>query len=133
MTSIKLFVIALLVFLVSDAVWLGYVSKALYIQHYQPWLRLENGELQPLWWSAALVYILLALAISVFVVPLSSSLLSALLYGALMGAIIYGVYDFTCLAIYKDFPVGMAFVDWAWGAFASALSAAVTVYCARFL
>lgn len=134
MTHIKLFFIALLVFLFCDAIWLGYITKNLYIQNYQPWLRLNEGELQPLWWSVVIVYILLALSISTFVVPLAAgSLSSAIFYGALMGAIIYGVYDFTCLAIYKDFPIGMAFIDWGWGTAIGALSAIVTVYCYRFI
>ncbi|TAL66313.1 MAG: DUF2177 family protein, partial [Legionella sp.] len=72
MNHLKLFFIALAVFLISDALWLGYITKHLYIQNYQPWLRLENGQLQPLWWAAALVYLLLGLAVSVFVVPLAS-------------------------------------------------------------
>lgn len=36
-------------------------------------------------------------------VPLSQgSLISAFLYGAALGLLIYGVYDFTCVAIFKD-------------------------------
>jgi uncharacterized membrane protein len=55
------------------------------------------------------------------------------MYGAAMGFVIYGVYDFTCLAIFKDWPVMMAFIDWAWGTFLCGFSATLTVYISRFL
>lgn len=133
MVQFKLFVIAVMVLLCTDMVWLGYVAKNMYIDTYASWLRLDNGQLQPVWWATAIVYVLLPAAIIVFVVPLAQgSIAYALLYGAVMGAMIYGVYDFTCLALFKDWPVSMAFIDWAWGTFLLGFSSAITVYCSRF-
>lgn len=134
MLAIKLFVIALLVFLIGDALWLGVISKSYYIQAYKPWLRLEGDSIQPLWWAAGVVYFLLALSIVVFALPLAAGSCGlALLYGAVLGAVVYGVYDFTTLSILKDWPVGMAFIDWGWGIFLCALSAWVTCCISRVL
>lgn len=114
--AFKTFLVALLVFFITDMVWLGWLAKSYYIEHYKPWLRLSDGRLQPIWWAALLVYFLFALSIVVFILPLAAgSLLQAMLYGVILGGIIYGVYDFTCLAIFKNWPVTMGFVDWIWG------------------
>ena len=56
------------------------------------------------------------------------STLRAAAYGALLGCIIYGVYDFTCLAILKDWPVKMAFFDIDWGTFLCSWSSFMTLF-----
>lgn len=118
MHTVKLFLIALVLFLFTDMIWLGFIAKAWYLKEYAPWLRLENGQLQPIWWATGLVYFLFTLSVIVFILPLAKgSMFAGLLYGAAMGMIVYGIYDFTCLAILKDWPLKMAFVDWAWGTF----------------
>ncbi|HGU7244261.1 TPA: DUF2177 family protein [Legionella pneumophila] len=74
------------------------------------------------------------MSIIVFVIPLAkTSLPYAALYGALLGAIIYGIYDFTCLAIFKDFPVGMAFLDWLWGIVLCSWCSVATIYVASYI
>jgi uncharacterized membrane protein len=131
---IKLFVIALLVFIITDMFWLGLIAKNLYQEQYAQWLRIENGQIKPLWWAAVIVYLLFALSVVVFIIPLAqNSVISAAVYGAVLGAVIYGIYDFTCLSIFKDFPVGIAFIDWAWGTVLCAWSGAITTYAARFM
>lgn len=132
MSFLKLFILALVTLVVIDSIWLGFIAKSLYFKHYGSWLRLAHGELQLNWWAAALVYLLMALALMVFVIPMAhQSSFNALLYGAILGAVLYGVYNFTCLAIFKDWPVTMAFVDWAWGTVLLATSALITHYAAR--
>ncbi|HAT1658565.1 TPA: DUF2177 family protein [Legionella pneumophila] len=132
--ALKVFAIAFFIFIVTDMIWLGFIARNLYFDQYQQWLRLSDGQLKPIWWSALLVYLLFALSIVVFVMPLAeTSLPYAALYGALLGAIIYGIYDFTCLAIFKDFPVGMAFLDWLWGIVLCAWSSVATIYVAGYI
>ena len=134
MTYIKLFIISMLVFFLLDMTWIGFIAKGLYFKSYGNWLRLENGRMLPIWWAIIIIYAVFAFATLTFVVPLANnSLLHALFYGAALGFVIYGVYDFTCLAIFKDWPVMMAFIDWLWGTFLCALSATITVYIARFI
>jgi len=132
--TIKLFLITLFIFIITDTIWLGIIAKHLYFQHYAQWLRFEGGQLKPLWWATLIVYLLLALSIVVFIIPLAqSSLLYSAIYGALLGAIIYGVYDFTCLAIFKDFPIAMGFIDWAWGIALFSWSSLVTQFLASYI
>lgn len=134
MNYVKLLIISMLVFFILDMTWIGYIAKGMYFKHYANWLRLENGSLLPVWWATVIIYALFAFATLTFVLPLSQgSLLSAFFYGAALGLVIYGVYDFTGVAIFKDWPVMMAFVDWLWGTFLCAISATVTVYASRFI
>jgi uncharacterized membrane protein len=71
-------------------------------------------------------YLLYALGVCIFVIiPALSkqSLLYALQYGALFGLFCYMTYDLTNLAVIRDFPTRLAFVDIAWGSFVTALTA----------
>ena len=47
----------------------------------------------------------------------------AVLLGALFGLFAYGTYDLTNLAVLRDWLLRLAFIDLAWGTFASAVSA----------
>ncbi len=129
MHNIKLFVASFVVFVVTDCIWLGLIAKGMYFKAYEPWLRLHGGELQLVWWAAALVYALFALGVVAFIAPLAgNNIFHAAGYGALLGCVIYGVYNFTLLAIMKDWPVGAGFIDWAWGTFLWAWGSAATLF-----
>jgi len=134
MNYVKLFIISMLIFFMLDMAWIGFIAKGIYFKSYANWLRLENGRLLPVWWAIIIIYAVFAFATLTFVVPLSNGLLlHAIFYGAALGFVIYGVYDFTCVAIFKDWPVMMAFVDWLWGTILCAISAALTVYASRLM
>ena len=131
--TLKLFFVAILVFVITDMIWLGFIAKNLYFHSYEPWLRLESGQLKPLWWATLMVYLLFAFSVILLIVPLAqNSPYWAAFYGAVLGSVIYGVYDFTCLAIFKDFPVGMGLLDWAWGTVLCSWSSFVTVYFGEY-
>jgi uncharacterized membrane protein len=134
MHVLKLFIIALACLFITDTIWLRFIAKGLYFEAYQDWFRLENNQLQVITWAAILVYLLLASSLIIFVLPLShGSILAAILYGAAMGCITYGIFDFTCLAIFKNWPLFISFIDWAWGTCLCAFSAGVTAYLARLV
>ncbi len=106
-----------------DLVWLLGIAKNLY--------RNEMGELmatEPKLLAALAFYLLYALGAYIFVIaPAISkqSWLYALQYGALFGLFCYMTYDLTNLAVVKNFPTQLAFIDIAWGS-------TVTAICASF-
>jgi uncharacterized membrane protein len=106
-----------------DLVWLLGVAKNLY--------RNEMGDLmasEPKLLAGLAFYLLYALGVCIFViVPALSkqSWLYALQYGALFGLFCYMTYDLTNLAVVRNFPTQLAFIDIAWGSF-------VTAICASF-
>ncbi|MBT8528596.1 DUF2177 family protein [Polynucleobacter paneuropaeus] len=111
--------LAFLVALVSiDLVWLLGIAKNVY--------RDGMGSLmatEPKLLAGLAFYVLYALGALIFVVipALSKQSLShALLYGALFGFFCYMTYDLTNLAVIRDFPSRLAFIDIAWGSLVTA-------------
>ena len=109
-----------------DLVWLLGIAKSLY--------RDEMGDLmasEPKLMAGLAFYLLYALGATIFVtIPALSkqSLVYALQYGALFGFFCYMTYDLTNLAVIRDFPTRLAFVDMAWGSFVTAVSAGLAYY-----
>ena len=104
-----------------DLIWLLGVAKNLY--------RSEMGDLmasEPKLLAGLAFYLLYALGVCIFVIlPALSkqSWIYALQYGALFGFFCYMTYDLTNLAVVRNFPTQLAFIDMAWGSFVTALCA----------
>ena len=111
----------LIALIAIDLVWLLGIAKNLY--------RNEMGDLmasEPKLLAGLAFYLLYALGVCIFViVPALSkqSWIYALQYGALFGLFCYMTYDLTNLAVVRNFPTQLAFVDIAWGSFVTALCA----------
>ena len=129
----KAWVFTFLVMLAIDALWLGVVARDLYRQ--------DMGILmaaQPRWAAAAAFYLAYPLGLVVFAVKpaletgRAGSLGRALLLGGLLGLFAYGTYDLTNLAVVQDWPLGLTFIDLAWGTFASAVSAGAGMALTRW-
>ena len=112
--------------LAIDLIWLLGIAKSLY--------RDEMGDLmasEPKLLAGLAFYLIYALGVCIFVIaPALSkqSLMHALQYGALFGFFCYMTYDLTNLAVIRDFPVRLAFVDIAWGSAVTALSATLAYW-----
>ncbi len=79
---------------------------------------------RPNLWAAAAFYLLYPVGLLVFAVgPAGGDSARALLLGALFGLFAYGTYDLTNLAVMRDWPIGLTFIDIGWGAFVSAAGA----------
>jgi len=124
MDYVKMYVIAFVIFLVIDAVWLGLVAPKFYknqIGH----LMAESPNL-----IAALVfYLVFIVGVVYFVVNPAieaQSLSKAIVAGLLFGFITYATYDLTNLATLKDWPLTVTIVDLAWGSFLSTVIGTLT-------
>jgi uncharacterized membrane protein len=109
------YVAALVTLAILDALWLGVASREFY--------KARLGQLlleQPNWYAAILFYLIHALGIVVFAVPLAESWASAMFYGALFGLCVYAAYDLTNLATLRGWPLTVSLVDLAWGAVVTA-------------
>ncbi len=123
---LKLYFATLIVFLVIDMIWLGFVARGFY-QHHLGFLMAPS----PNWFAAILFYLLFVVGILVFVVVpgiQENSLQTTLVRAALFGLITYATYDLTNLATFKDWPLLLTVVDMIWGTVLS-----VTVSFAGFL
>ena len=133
MANIKSFLIAFFLFIVFDYLWLGIVMKDFNMRQLAEIGRIENGVFSMHYPAALATYVLMALAVPLFVLPKlskSDSVFKFFLTGALMGLIIYGVFDMTNLAILKNYPLAFIAPDMAWGAFVFGI---VTVITSKFI
>jgi uncharacterized membrane protein len=122
--------VAFVVLLVIDVIWLGFVAKGMYQQ--------GMGDLmspQPRLAFAAVFYLLYPIGLLVFaIVPgvEAQSVVRAALLGGLFGLFCYGTYDLTNLAVVRNWPLALSFIDMAWGTLVSGVSAAAGAVAMRW-
>jgi uncharacterized membrane protein len=110
---IKLYFIALIVFLIIDMIWLGLVAKNFYQNNIGHLMTTNVNYI-----AALIFYLLFIVGLVVFVIQPSletKRLQDVLLRGALFGLITYATYDLTNLATLKDWPLLVTVVDLIWG------------------
>ena len=117
------FVLCLITMMLLDAIWLGFVARDFYgkaIGH----LMAE----QPNFVAALIFYLLYIIGIFIFsIYPAAQhhSRKRAAILGALFGFMGYMTYDLTNLAIMRDWPISIVFVDVAWGVVITSIVAIV--------
>lgn len=125
---IKLYLIALPVFLALDMFWLGLVARNFYRSQLGFLMRPDIN------WPAALIfYALFIVGLVVFVIAPAvekESWMQVLALGALFGLISYATYDLTNLATIKDWPIAVTLVDLAWGAVLAGTVSVATYFIA---
>ena len=107
---------------VIDMLWLGVIAKSTYANAMGSLLSPNPNLL-----AAAAFYLLFPFGLLVFAVlpQADSPVWKAAVMGALFGFFAYATYDLTNLAVVKDWPVGLTFIDLAWGTMVSGVAATV--------
>ncbi len=119
MNYVKMYIIAFLIFLVIDAIWLGFVAPKFY--------KAQIGHLmseKPNFVAALIFYLIFIVGVVYFVVNPAveaQSISKLLVSGILFGFITYATYDLTNLATLKDWPITVTVVDLIWGTTLSTL------------
>ncbi|MBN8291310.1 DUF2177 family protein [Rhodobacter sp. NTK016B] len=116
-----LYIATAFIFLALDAVMLSLVMKPLFVRHLGDAMR-DSPML-----GAAGVFYLAYVAGLVVLVSLPAlrdgEPMRALMYGALVGAMAYGTYEFTSMAVMKDWSWAMVATDTLWGTALTGFSA----------
>ena len=121
--------IASLIFLIIDIIWLSFATKSFY--------RPLIGNLltdKPVMWAAALFYILYVFGMALVVIQPcvdSASLFKTVYTGFIFGLVAYGTYNLTNMAVLKGWSPTVTFVDMFWGGSLTALSATTGLYLAK--
>jgi uncharacterized membrane protein len=126
MTFVKLYFIALPVFLAIDMLWIGLVAKNFYAAQIGFLMRTDVN-----WVAAILFYLLFIIGLVLFVIAPAlekSSWTHAILFGALFGLIAYSTYDLTNLATIKNWPLLVTIVDLIWGTVLAAAVSTITYF-----
>ncbi|MFO7807533.1 MAG: DUF2177 family protein [Candidatus Moraniibacteriota bacterium] len=128
---LQLFLIAFVVFLALDMLWLGVIAKNFYRGQIGPLMKKDVN------WPAAIVfYGLFVFGLVFFVISPAIEFLSwasAFWRGAFFGLIAYATYDLTNLAVLKDWPLKISVVDILWGATLASLVSMITYFSAMAL
>ncbi len=126
MEFLKLYLIAFVVFIIIDGLWLGIISKKLY--------KKELGHLMStsVNYIAAVVFYLLFIVGLVYFVILpgitDKNVGEIIISGLLFGLISYSTYDLTNLATLKSWPLKITIIDLIWGSFLSTSVSLVTYF-----
>lgn len=127
----KLFIIAFIVFLAIDAVWLGLVAPKLYKEYI--------GHLmtdKPNFIAALIFYVVFIIGLVYFVIEpnvVDQNLKRLIVSALLFGFVTYATYDLTNLATLKDWPITITVIDLVWGSFLSFATSILTFYIYGFL
>ena len=100
-------------FFALDMLWLGVVARGFYRAQMGHLLRADTR------WAPAVAFYLIYVAAIVVLCVLPAiekqSLPRAITLGAVLGLAAYAAFDLTSLALLKDFPSRVVYVDLAWG------------------
>ena len=122
-------ILASLIFLIIDVIWLSFATKSFY--------RPLIGNLladKPVMWAAALFYILYVFGMAIVVIQPcinSESIFKTVYTGFIFGLVAYGTYNLTNMAVVKGWSPTVTFVDMFWGGSLTALSATTGLYLAK--
>ena len=121
--------IASVIFLIIDVIWLSFATKSFY--------RPLIGNLladKPVMWAAALFYILYVFGMSFIVIQPcidSDSIFKTIYTGFIFGLVAYGTYNLTNMAVLNGWSPTVTFVDMFWGGTLTAFSATTGLYIAK--
>lgn len=126
MNFLKMYLIAFLVFLIVDAIWLSFVANQFYKKHIGFLMKTTPNYL-----AALLFYLVFIVGLVFFVVQpaVNTGDVGRLILGAaLFGFITYATYDLTNLATIRDWPLIVTVVDLAWGTVLSTTISVASYY-----
>jgi uncharacterized membrane protein len=80
-----------------------------------------------------IAYILIVIGIRLFVYPyfVLGDIKIGFIMGLVWGVITYGIFDFTNLTLFEDYPLGLAITDTLWGGMLAALTGLLTFTIAK--
>jgi uncharacterized membrane protein len=119
------YLVAFLVFLALDAIWLFTAGRTIYVSEIGALLRER-----PNFFAALFFYALYVAGLTYFVIVPgigNANFLQAILNGAAFGLVAYATYDLTNYSTMKGFTLRIALIDMAWGTVLSGLVTAFTL------
>ena len=113
-------IIAALIFLIIDIIWLSFAVKSFY--------RPNIGHLlldKPIMWAASMFYIVYVIGLGIVIIEPSVNFddtLKFLFKAFMFGLVAYGTYNLTNMATVKGWSASVVFVDMVWGGSLTAFS-----------
>ncbi len=114
----KILLISIVIFIILDLIWLGFLAKNLYQEQLGFIARQKNGQISFILSVGLITQAIIALGLAVIIsttLQVSPSLVSAVLMGAFTGFVIYATYDLTSLSFVEGWPIKVTIIDILWG------------------
>jgi uncharacterized membrane protein len=127
--TIVAYIATLIVFVVVDILWLGYIAREYYFSQIGHLLAPQFNLLAV--FVFYLVYVVGIVIFAVLPALAAGGVMKALMMGALFGFFCYATYDLTNLATLKNWSLPMSLIDMAWGSFLTGVAAAVGTAAAQ--
>ncbi|MFA7560864.1 MAG: DUF2177 family protein [Candidatus Izemoplasmatales bacterium] len=124
MTFFKMYIVAFVIFIAIDALWLGLIAPKFY--------KAQIGHLmaeKPNFIAAGIFYLLFIAGLVFFIkdAVAANDIGKVVLIAAFFGFMTYATYDLTNLATLKDWPITVTIIDLIWGTFLSSSISLLTV------
>ena len=114
MLSASEYIKFIIIYVLIDLIWLLGAKKL----HNQQVRMIQNSDLKLNPVGAVGFYTVAPLGYFIFVKKLAKNKTEAFKYGCLMGLLMYSAFDFTNLAIFKNYQLKYATLDMLWGTIA---------------
>lgn len=136
MLNLKELIQTLIIFLIIDVTWLGYIANSFYMNQLKIINNVSSIDENKLnYFTAAGAYLLMAIGFELFVHPqliksnsFKENLYNSLKVGGMFGLVLYGVYDLTNYSTINRWTVEFVVVDMIWGFIVYTLAALITNY-----
>jgi uncharacterized membrane protein len=115
MNTFYKFILILIAIILVDLIWIQFVIKRDYSDMIK---NIQKSPLNIRILPGVIVYLLMALYVLLFVLPLinkNNIVKDSLYYGGLSGLITYGVFAFTNYSLLNNWTLKMTLMDTAWG------------------
>lgn len=122
---IKIFLIALVSYVILDTIWFQFSTPS-----YRKVVETIQGKEMKIKYLGFFAWVVMAIGIAIFVIPLSDSVQTAMKLGAIYGLVLYGTFNGTNYALFRDWTFSISMIDTLWGIFVSAMVAGLTKYFA---
>ena len=122
---IKRYLIILAVSLLVDMFWHVFVAPKLFREQIG---HLMGNKVKT--YAGLIFYFINAAAILLFVINTAvekNNIMSTLLYGGFLVFSMYSTYNFTNLALLKNWPIKLTIMDLVWGTFAAATTSVISI------
>jgi uncharacterized membrane protein len=123
---LKPFFLLAIIVLVIDLLWINYIVGDMWKKNVET---VQKSPMEIRKQYALLSYVLIIFGIYYFVqmnMTKETYVRDSLIKGFIYGFILYGVFDFTNLAIFKEFDLKTAMIDMAWGGALTASALLIT-------
>jgi uncharacterized membrane protein len=123
---LKPFFLLAIIVLVIDLLWINYIVGDMWKKNVET---VQKSPMEIRKQYALLSYVLIIFGIYYFVqmnMTKETYVKDSLIKGFIYGFILYGVFDFTNLAIFKEFDLKTAMIDMVWGGVLTASALLIT-------